>query len=316
MFRNFKIMAEARRQLFYEENFDYDLSIGDELIFDKPELTTLTVDLTWERSPRTPKLIELDVCAFLLDKEGFMIEKDDLVYFGSKLRWKPTNPHDKFDLLDGDFSTWPAPGFRNLYKWVEATLPVSADGGVIGSWYDKSVYYENSDIGYVQLKIKLNKIDVLKHQTVVMAAFVVKKEIEKEHTFADVYEPVVTVYNNIANDEITYSLDTECPGKDVVCFAKLEYNEHTLQWSVVPLADGYNGGIQFLAMEVFQSSKYKDISKEKLFTPEDFDKITKPFSLIKVIVDGILNIIVGFLMFLGLLFVAVCTVFMRKNDTT
>ncbi len=33
--------------------------------------------------------------------------------------------------------------------------------------------------------------------------------------------------------------------------AKLEYNEDTFLWNFIPLAEGYNGGMQFLAREVF-----------------------------------------------------------------
>lgn len=246
-------MSGTRKKLFSGDDFEKRLSIGDELIFDKPELTKLRVDLTWSRSSRTNDLIDLDVCAFLLDKDGLMVEREDLVYFNSELRWKPAKPfnHPEFNPLVGEFSKWPAPGFRNPKKWNEATLPISSDGGVIGSWDDKGDDKDVNEAGE-QMHIQLDEIDVLKHQSIVLAVAVAKKEIMEGKTFADAQSPMVTIFNAETDKEIaSYNLDSDFPGKDVVCFAKLEFNEDTLQWNFIPLADGYNGGLQFLAREVF-----------------------------------------------------------------
>ena len=246
---------EKRKKLFSDDDFDKRLSVGDELVFDKPELTKLRVDLTWSRSPRTKELTDLDVCAFLLDKDGLMSEREDLVYFGSKLRWKPKKSFDdpEFNPLEGEFSQWPAPGFRNPLRWMEATLPVSGDGGVIGSWDDKGDDGdEGDDEAGEQMHIQLDEIDVLKHQSIVLAAVVAKKRVEAGETFADADSPVATIYNAENGEEIaSYALDSDFPGKDAVCFARLEYDENTFLWNFVPLADGYNGGMQFLAREVF-----------------------------------------------------------------
>lgn len=248
-------MPEPRKKLFSDDDFDKRLSIGDELVFDKPELTKLRVDLTWSRSPRTNELTDLDVCAFLLDKDGLMSEREDLVYFGSKLRWKPIKAFDdpEFNPLDGEFSKWPAPGFRNPSKWMEATLPISADGGVIGSWDDKGDGGDDSDDeAGEQMHIQLDEVDVFKHHSIVLAAAVAKDKIAAGETFADAQDPVVTIYNAETEEAVAeYKLASEFPGKDAVCFGKLEYNEDTFLWNFVPLAEGYNGGMQFLAREVF-----------------------------------------------------------------
>ncbi len=244
-------MEESRKKLFSEDDFDKRLSIGDELVFDKQELTKLRVDLTWSRSLRTHELTDLDVCAFLLDKNGLMCEREDLVYFDSRLRWKPAKPFDdpEFNPIVGEFSKWPAPGFRNPFKWKEKTLPISADGGVIGSWDDIGV---DGDEGGEQMHVLLEEIDVLKHQSIVLAAVVAKDKIEEGETFADAHDPVVTIYNAETDEIIAeYKLASDFPGKDAVCFAKLEYNEDTFLWTFIPLAEGYNGGMQYLAREVF-----------------------------------------------------------------
>lgn len=248
-------MPEPRKKLFSDDDFDKRLSIGDELVFDKPEITKLRVDLTWSRSSRTNELTDLDVCAFLLDKDGLMSEREDLVYFGSKLRWKPLKAFDdaEFNPLEGEVSKWPAPGFRNPRKWMEATLPISADGGVIGSWDDKEDGDDASENeAGEQMHIQLDEIDVFKHHSIILAATVAKEKIAKGETFADAQDPVITIYNAETEEVVAeYKLASQFPGKDAVCFGKLEYNEDTFLWNFIPLAEGYNGGMQFLAREVF-----------------------------------------------------------------
>lgn len=248
-------MPAPRIKLFSDGDFDKRLSIGDELIFDKPELTKLRVDLTWSRSPRTNKLTDLDVCAFLLDKDGLMSEREDLVYFGSKLRWKPLKAFDDpdFNPLEGEFSKWPAAGFRNPIKWMEATLPISADGGVIGSWDDKGDGSDESeDEAGEQIHIQLDEVDVFKHHSIVLAVAVAKEKIDEGETFTDAHDPVITIYNTETEEVVAeYKLASEFPGKDAVCFGKLEYNEDTFLWNFIPMDEAYNGGMQFLAREVF-----------------------------------------------------------------
>lgn len=248
-------MPAPRKKLFSDGDFDKRLSIGDELIFDKPELTKLRVDLTWSRSPRTNKLTDLDVCAFLLDKDGLMSEREDLVYFGSKLRWKPLKAFDDpdFNPLEGEFSKWPAAGFRNPIKWMEATLPISADGGVIGSWDDKGDGSDESeDEAGEQIHIQLDEVDVFKHHSIVLAVAVAKEKIDEGETFTDAHDPVITIYNTETEEVVAeYKLASEFPGKDAVCFGKLEYNEDTFLWNFIPMDEAYNGGMQFLAREVF-----------------------------------------------------------------
>lgn len=242
-----------KKKLFSNDDFDKRLSIGDELVFDKPELTKLRVDLTWAGT-------DLDVCAFLLDEEGLMNERADLVYFKSKLRWKPNKAFDdpNFNALDGEFSEWPAVGFVNPSRWMEATLPISADGAVIGSWDDKGeaeteeLDEDGHPIHGEQMHILLDEVNVLKHKKIVLAAAVAKEYIKKGETFADAYNPIASISNAETNEIIAiYKLDAEFPGKDAVCFGCLEYDENSFIWNFIPMADGYNGGMEYLAREIF-----------------------------------------------------------------
>jgi len=69
------------KKLFSDADFDKSISIGDQLVFDKPDLKTLRLDLTWAGT-------DLDICAFLLGEDGMIHDRADLVYFNSQLRWK------------------------------------------------------------------------------------------------------------------------------------------------------------------------------------------------------------------------------------
>lgn len=240
------------KKLFSDDDFDKIIGIGDELIFDKPELTKLRVDLTW-----TGK-VDLDICAFLLGSDGMMHEKTDLVYFNSKLRWKTkkefTDP--AFDPLVGSFSEWPAEEFKNPRKWLEATLPISADGSVIGSWDDPGGDNEDEDDEETEhgevMHVLLDEVDIRKHSSIVFAAVVAKKDVEEGKTFANAHNPVVSIYNVDSDDVVAeYKLDKSFPGKDAVCFGRMEYNSDTMMWNFVPMDDSYNGGMQYLATEVF-----------------------------------------------------------------
>lgn len=182
-----------------------------------------------------------------------MHEKTDLVYFNSKLRWKTekefTDP--AFDPLVGSFSEWPAEGFKNPRKWMEVTLPISADGSVIGSWDDPGGEDEEDGSGE-SMHVLLDEVNIRKHSSIVFAAVIAKREVEMGKTFENAHDPVVCIYN-VDTDEVVaeYKLAKSFPGKDAVCFGRMEYDPDTMMWNFVPMDDSYNGGMQYLATEVF-----------------------------------------------------------------
>ena len=78
------------KKLFTDEDFDKHISVGEQLGFNKPDLSTVKVDLIWAGT-------DLDVCAFMLGDDGMMTVKEDLVYFKSQHRWLPEKPFDDPD---------------------------------------------------------------------------------------------------------------------------------------------------------------------------------------------------------------------------
>lgn len=247
---------KERTKLFSSDDFEKRLNVGDELIFDKEGLNQIRVDLTWAGT-------DLDVCAFLLDKEGLMSEREDLVYFKSKLRWQPEKSFEDPDFfpLPGKFTRFETSGYGNPRPWEEATLPVSGDGSVIGSWDDKGdetderTDEEGNPLRGEQMHIFLDKVNVKKHKSIVLAAVVAKDRIQKGETFLDAFNPVVTIVDVSKEKEpkeiAEYRLDESFPNKDAVCFGRLEYDENSYLWNFVPMAESYNGGMQYLAREVY-----------------------------------------------------------------
>ena len=237
------------RRLFAAGDFDKSISVGDVLVFDKPDLTKLNIDLTWKGT-------DLDICAFLLGKDGMIHEREDLVYFNSKLRWitkKPFSDPD-FNPFEGDFSTWPEAGslFKNPRKWQERTLPISQDKSVIGSWDDMSDVEEEDNECGERMHVDLDEVDTKKHLSIVFAAVVAKDRIAAGETFADAHDPVVTIYNYETKDIVAeYKLASKFPGKDAVCFGRMEFNEETFLWNFVPMEESHNGGLEYLATEVY-----------------------------------------------------------------
>lgn len=237
----------AKKKLFTDEDFDKHISVGEQLGFNKPDLSTIKVDLIWAGT-------DLDVCAFMLDEEGMMTVKEDLIYFKSQRRWMPEKPFDDpdFDPLKGRVSkSWKEEGFKNPIKWMEATLPLSADNAVIGSWDDMDDGGESDECGET-LHILLNEVDVSQYNTIVLAAAVAKDRIEAGESFADAHDPVVRIYD-ADKDELMaeYKLADNFPGKDVVCFGKMVWDSEEMMWSFEAMAEAHNGGMQHLATEIF-----------------------------------------------------------------
>jgi|SRR5574344_1422182 stress response protein SCP2 len=237
------------KKLFAADDFEKQLSIGDQLVFDKQELKRLRLELVWKGT-------DLDICAFLLGNDGMIHEKTDLVYFKSQLRWKTKKPFNDpdFDPLDGKVSTWAQDnaGFKNQMKWMDSTLPLSTDASVIGSW-DDMAEDENDDADCGEtMHVLLEEVDTKKYSSIVFAAVVAMDRIKAGETFEDANNPIFSIYDADTDQLVAeYKLASQFPGKDAVCIGKMEFDEKSLLWSFVPMADGYKGGIQYLAQEVF-----------------------------------------------------------------
>ena len=132
---------------------------------------------------------------------------------------------------------------------------VSQDGSVIGSWDDMDEPGEeddkNKECGET-MHVRLDEVDTRKYASIVFAAAVAKDKIEKGESFKDAIDPVVSIYDADTDELLVeYKLDQEFPDKDVVRFGRVIYDENTYLWTFEPLAIGDNGGMMYLATEVY-----------------------------------------------------------------
>ena len=101
------------------------------------------------------------------------------------------------------------------------------------------------------MHVLLEEVNTSKHKSIVFVAAVAKDRIQKGETFKDARSPIVSIYNAETEELIAqYQLASQFPDKDAVCLGKLVYGDDWM-WSFVPMADGYNGGMQKLAIDVF-----------------------------------------------------------------
>lgn len=229
---------------FKAGDFKKRLNLADELVFDKQRFSKIRVVLSWESD-------DLDLCAFMVDENNKVWDKLDLVYFGSERRWlteKPFNDDD-FNPLQGRVSVWKEDAekdFKNDDKWKERTLPLSPDDSVIGSWDD-----EGDGPCAERMHVLLKEVDTRKYKSIVFAAVISEKDIEDGKTFADIGKPNVSIIN-AENDEVLaeYKLDQSFPNKCSVCFGRLTIGDDKL-WRFVTMADAYDGGMFYLASEIF-----------------------------------------------------------------
>lgn len=230
----------------FKKILDQDiLTQGD---VEKNELKTLRIDLEWKGT-------DLDVCAFMLDKDGELATKEDIVYFKSINRWKTTKPFDAidFDPLDGKVSIWAKEQEAyqgRIKRWMNETLPLSPDGSVIGSW-DDMTNDPDAPCGET-MHILIEEVNTIKYKRIALAAVVSEEHIKSGQTFKDVVDAKVTI-TDVENDEelVSYPLSQRFPDKDAVCFGELVYDENNYQWNFKPMSSGYKGGILYLANKVF-----------------------------------------------------------------
>jgi len=242
-------MPDKKKRNFSDGFFNKKVDLNEVIIFDKPDLSKIRVELTWDGT-------DLDLGALLLGVDGTMADPEDLVFYNTERRRKTTipfldNPSFKpSDVFDGTTMTYDDDNAKKFYKnkrkFFKETLPLSADNAVIGSWDD--ITGESGEI----IHILLDEVDTRKYKSIVIIAAVAPQKIKHGETFKDAKEPVLTIYD--AEDEevlAEYSLSDSHPNDDCVCIGKLKLSEDELNWEFEPLSNGYTGGIEYVATEIY-----------------------------------------------------------------
>lgn len=240
-------MTQKRKKKFSDGFFNKKAELNEVVVFDKPDLSKIRVELTWEGT-------DLDLGAMILSDDGTMTDPEDVIFYNTERRRKTSvpflnNPSFKAsDVFDGETVTFDQVknNYKNKRQFFKETLPLSADEAVIGSWDD--VTGESGEI----IHVLLDEVDTRKYKSIIIIAAVAPAKIKKGETFKDAQEPILTIYD--AEDEeilAEYKLAESHPEDDCVCVGKLTIGDDGLIWEFEPLSDGYKGGIEYVASEIY-----------------------------------------------------------------
>ncbi len=214
----------ARFQIEKGERFKLDKSAG---------LENVQVDLTWIAGENS----DLDASAFLIGADGMIMDDADFVYYNSNHRANPeTGVVEPFD--------------RNVHgnkvRWRAATLPISADGSVLGSPDDIGEKQEDDDDddSSETMHVRLSKVSP-NIQEIVFCVTIYHGDMNGS-TFGSVREPAITISNEDTGEELCrYNLKEKFSKETAVEAAKLVCNEDG-EWEFVAIGKGYEGGMQTL----------------------------------------------------------------------
>ncbi len=171
----------------------FDLSKGERFSLKKSEgLNNLIVTLSWDGD------IDLDISAFLVGEDGLILDDADFVYYNSAKRSEPFDPAK----------------YGNKNAWKAQTVPVSADGSVMGS------HDERTGGNAEKMRVDLSKVGGAIKEIIFCSTI-----YNEGKTFGDVQNPIVTVTDVTNGNELcSYHLDEQFTTQKAVVAASLAIN--------------------------------------------------------------------------------------------
>ena len=171
----------------------FDLSKGERFSLKKSEgLINLIVTLSWDGDA------DLDISAFLVGEDGLILDDADFVYYNSAKRSEPFDPA-KF-------------GSKNA--WKEQTVPVSADGSVMGA------HDERKGGNAEKMQVDLGKVGSAIKEIIFCSTI-----YDAGKTFGDVQNPCVIVTDVTNGTELcSYKLDEQFTTQKACVVASLVIN--------------------------------------------------------------------------------------------
>ena len=158
------------------------------------------------------------------------------MFYNSKNRANPET---------GEFEPFDKAKHGNKKNWQDNTVPVSADGSVLGSPDDlgDDNEEEGEEAGET-MHVDLSKVGP-KIQEIVFCVTIYHGDKEGV-TFGNVREPSVTISNEETGEELcTYNLKESFSSETAVEAAKLVCNEEG-EWEFEAIGEGHDGGMQTL----------------------------------------------------------------------
>ena len=203
----------------------FNLKKGDRFSLSKESgLNKIQVDLTWKSGA------DLDASAFLLGADGVIMDDADFVFYNSEKRSEPGN-RDKFG---------------TKVNWREETIPVSADGSVLGSADDLGDGEEDteSDDASETMHVILDKVNPKIRE--IIFCVTIYHGAGDDTTFGQVREPAIVITNEETGEELCrYDLKEKFSSETAVEAGKLVCNEDG-EWEFEAMGQGYDGGMQTL----------------------------------------------------------------------
>lgn len=171
----------------------FDLRKGERFSLKKSEgLNNLTVTLSWEGDA------DLDISAFLVGEDGLIMDDADFVYYNSAKRSEPFDPAK----------------FGNKNAWKEQTVPMSADGSVMGA------HDERKGGNAEKMQVDLGKVGGAIKEIIFCSTI-----YDEGKTFGDVQNPCVTVTDVTNGAELcSYKLDEQFTTQKACVVASLVVN--------------------------------------------------------------------------------------------
>ena len=172
----------------------FNLSKGERFSLKKSEgLNNLIITLSWDGDA------DLDISAFLVGEDGLITDDADFVFYNSQNRSEPFDPAK----------------FGNKNAWKQQTVPVSADGSVMGA------HDERTGGNAEKMTVDLGKVGAAIKEIVFCSTI-----YDEGVTFGDVQAPCVTVTDVTNGAELcSYKLDEQFTSQKACVVASLVLND-------------------------------------------------------------------------------------------
>lgn len=223
----------------------YDLSKDEEYILSKDgeELSHIKVYLHWFAGS------DLDASAFLLGRDGVVVNHDAFVYYKSTLRTALPQDDSKDEdyyfthLFNAKATPFDIETFGTKKKWRENTRPMSVDGAVLGSFDDLGEGdEEESDEADETLNINLDKVDPQVRE-IVICITIHPNPCLPNFSFKDVRNPYVEVINDDTDEVLCrYELKEDFATETAAEVGK--FINTVGEWKFKATGKGYDGGLQ------------------------------------------------------------------------
>ena len=208
----------------------FQIEKGERFALDKSEgLEKVQIDLNWKSGA------DLDASAFLIGADGMIMDDADFVYYNSNNRANPET---------GEVEPFNKQIHGNKNHWRAATVPVSADGSVLGSADDLGEGEDEGDDAGETMHVILSKVSP-QVQEIVFCVTIYHGD-KDGITFGSVREPSITISNEETGEELCkYNLKENFSSETAVEAGKLVCNEDG-EWEFEALGEGHDGGLQTL----------------------------------------------------------------------